>query len=482
MTLTSNLLRLVRDYLALSGGELLSKVAGFLAFAYLARALGVAAYGAVELAVALAMVFGLVVDFGLGPIGAREVARQPQRAAALAGQITRLRLYLALGAVAAMGLTVQLLDLSPAGRQLTFLFALSLLAAPWTLNWLLQGLDRVARVALATSLRMGCFLAGVLLLVRGPDDLWRVGVVEIAAMVAMALYYVAQTRPYLRASRSQDEPRGLRRLGWEALPLALSQLLWALNHYLPTLLVAVLVSQREVAFFGGAHRIIISLNAFIWLYFFNLYPSLARATDQQARSVGDFEALSRISFRLTAWLGILGGLLGTLFATPVCRLAYGADFEMAALPFAVLVWVLPLHLLSGHARFALIAAGHQRQELIAQAVGVALTLGLGIVAIERGGAMGAAVTMVASAFLVWLVAHAFASRRVGRLPLFGPLLRPGAAALAAIALMSVLPAGGWGLAGACSFYGLAGLLGEPLLRQRLGLWLWRDARAQGREE
>ena len=67
--------QVVRDFLALSGGELLAKLAGFAAFAYLARTLGPEHYGAVELAVALVMFFSLVVDFGFGSIGARELAQ-----------------------------------------------------------------------------------------------------------------------------------------------------------------------------------------------------------------------------------------------------------------------------------------------------------------------------------------------------------------------------------------------------------------------
>jgi O-antigen/teichoic acid export membrane protein len=145
--------QLVRDFLALSGGELLAKLAGFAAFAYLARTLSAEGYGAVELAVALAMLFMLVIDFGFGPIGARELAREPARAAQLAAAIPTARSVLALLGVAGMLLCSFLLDQPRETRTLIRIYAVSLLAVPWTLNWLLQGLDLMPWVALAQAVR-----------------------------------------------------------------------------------------------------------------------------------------------------------------------------------------------------------------------------------------------------------------------------------------------------------------------------------------
>ena len=86
--------RLLRDFAALAFGEGVSKIAGFAAFAYLARVLAPESYGAVELAAAMALFFALIVDFGFGPIGAREIAHEPHRAPELAGLVPSARLLL----------------------------------------------------------------------------------------------------------------------------------------------------------------------------------------------------------------------------------------------------------------------------------------------------------------------------------------------------------------------------------------------------
>lgn len=460
--MTSRIWQLVRDFATLSLGETFAKIAGFLAFAYLARALGPAAYGSVEVAVALVMVFGLVVDFGLGPIAARDISLDASRAPGLAASVPAARLLLALPAFAGMALCIAALDMSADARRMALLFALGLFAGPWTLNWLFQALGRMRWVAAAQALRMGTFALAVVLLVRGPEDLWRVGAAELLAVTAMALYFGLAAWRRAVAPGLAFEPGALRRILRGALPVGVSQLLWALNQYLPTLLVATLVGGTAIAWFGSAHRIVVSLGTFVWLYFFNLYPSMVRSSEG-AR--GDFAELTRHSFRATSWIGVFAALLGSLLAAPLCRLAYGEAFGAAGAALALLVWLLPVNLLSGHARFGLIGAGRQALELRAQAWGLGATLVAGIALAPRLGAVGAALAMLISALLVWAVAHFYARAQLGPLPFAAPLLRPAAAAAAAAGLFAVLPGGSpWLRAAAAGvgYWTVAGLL-EPRL-------------------
>ena len=455
-------IQLVRDYLALALGEGVSKIAGFAAFAWLARVLTTEGYGAVELAVALSMFFALVVDAGLGPIGAREIARDPARVGTLAALVPSARIAIAAVAAPAMALTALTLGQPPATVALIAWFAAGLLFAPWAQRWLLQGLDRMAWVSGAQALRMVVFAAGVVVLVRAPEDLLWVGGVEVVAAGAMALYFIvlqAATVTPVRLSFALGE---LRPLGREALPVGVEQLLWALNQYLPTVLVALLLDSSDLAWFGGAHRIVLALGSFVFIYHFNLYPTLARRAGEDADAVA---GLVGPSFRVTAWLSIGAAMFLALLATPLVTLAFGEGFAGAARPFAWLIFVLPVSLLSGHARFALIASGHQRQELVAQAIGAVVTIAVGVAAIAWLGILGGAIAMLASGAVVWGVAHRYACRHVAPFPLLGPVWRPAASAgcLAGGALsLGLSPLLGASLA-AAAFALLAPLLDPALL-------------------
>ena len=180
--------RFFRDLLALSGGELASKLIAFAAFAYLARVLQPEAYGSLELAVSLALSFAMLIDFGLSPIGAREVARNPSESARLAARIPTARLVVALLAIPAMGLLVLAMRKPAETVQLVWLFALSLVALPFTQRWLFQGLEKMLWVSAGGVIRMGVFALGVVIWVREPADLVHIGVVEVCSLSAVACF------------------------------------------------------------------------------------------------------------------------------------------------------------------------------------------------------------------------------------------------------------------------------------------------------
>jgi len=463
----SNNLSMLRDFIALSGGELLSRILGFVAFAHLARVLTPDSYGAVEIAVTLSLLFGFVVDFGIGPIGAREIARDPTRSPALAAEIPAARLLVALLAIPAMGLAAIALGQPPETVQLVWLFALGLLAAPWRNQWLLQGHEMMTWVSGAAAIRALVFALGVALLVREPSDLSTIGIVEIASAGVLAAYFLWVQRARLTPPRLSFSPRALRALFGEGLPLGLTQLVWSSTQYVPTMLVAGFLGGSEIAWFGAAHRIVMSIWAFSFLYHFNLFPTLARCL---AGAPETFAALLRASINVTAWSGLGLSLVITLLATPLCALVFGERFAVAGPVLSVGIWVVPATLLSGHARSVLVASGLQRFVLYAQLSGGVVMLLGGFLLIPRSGTVGGAIAMVASSLVTLLVSHSLATRWVTAMPLLRQLLGPVAAVgLATIGVRAASFGPWWDGVVAGAIFSAAALIFDRRLRADLRL-------------
>jgi O-antigen/teichoic acid export membrane protein len=309
---------------------------------------------------------------------------------------------------------------------------------------------------------MGVFALGVLLLVRGPEDLPRVGAVEVAAAGAFALYFLVIQQRRITPVRLSGSPREWLRLLRQGLPLGLTQAVWSTTQYLPTLLVAAFVGGEAIAWFAAAHRIVMSVWTFSWLYHFNLFPAVTRNLSVSREA---FHALVLPSLRASAWAGIGVALVGTLLGEPLCTLVFGAPYAEAGPTLSVLVWILPATLLSGHARSALIATGHQRFVLYAQSIGALVMLALGIALVPGFGALGGAIAMVVSSNVVFAVSHAFATRQVAPLPLRGALLRPGLALVAALIAVEAVEPGPWtgGLLAAGVYVAVAGVSDRRLI-------------------
>ncbi|MBL0001049.1 MAG: oligosaccharide flippase family protein [Sphingomonadales bacterium] len=208
-------MKLFRDFSVLAGGQLASKALGFLAFAWIARALDPVGYGAVEYVVGLTAFFALLVDGGLGVVGTRRAIRNPDELALLAHQIPAARLMMAVVFVPVMALIALATIHVSVPQGLVWLFAASLLTAPWRQQWLFQATGRMASVANADILRTAVLAFGVSIFVHSPADILAVGTAELCAVVAMTALCIHVQQRHVTPFRLTGIVRGLRCAGEE---------------------------------------------------------------------------------------------------------------------------------------------------------------------------------------------------------------------------------------------------------------------------
>ena len=414
-------LKFLSDLAALASGQFAAKVVGFVAFAYLARALEPQGYGAVEYVVGLSVFFAMIVDAGLGPIGVRRVIQDPASLPILAFQVPLARLIIAAAGVPIMALIAASAMKGQAPSGLIWLYAGSLLIAPWWQEWLLQATDRMRDAAIAQVLRPLVFGLVIWVFIRNPDDLLAVGWAEVAAVTTMTAYCLWVQHTRIAPLRLRGSFTGLGRLFREGWGLGSTNIVWATNQYAPLFLVGAMIGGVQVAWYGAAARIVASLLTFSNLYHFNLYPAVARAASHDPVALGH---IMRRSFRVVSWAGVAGALAFTLFADLVTGVAFGAKLSGAAPLLQVLVWSLPLALCSGHARWGLVAAGAQTRVLWSQLVGLAVLALAAPLLGHRFGAIGYAYSTVLSAASVWIASHIFAARREAQPPPFHLAFRP----------------------------------------------------------
>lgn len=412
---------LLQDLLSLCSGEAMSKIAGFIAFAYLARNLGPDAYGLVELAVALSVFFMLFIDFGYGPIGAREISKDPLLAKQFTARIVSARLLIAIVTIPIMGIVGYLLAKTPMTSTLIWLYAIALFAIPWDHSWLLQGLEHMSAVATGRAIRMVVFAVGVMILVHSAHDYWIVGLVELVAAFCMASYYLIKQYRLIGHVGFDFSFKPLFDLSKQSAFIGLSNAVWASGLYAPTLFVASLTSTGQLAWFSAAHRIAMSLIAFSLIYHFNLFPSVSK---RLSKSSAEFNSFINSSIKVSAWFGIGIALIVTLISRPLCTIVFGSEFSQTAGVLNILVWALPITLLSGHARWSLIAGGFQRYVFYAQVSGLIITIVACWLLVPTYQAKGGAFAMVASTVGVWAVAHMNARRYVGHLQFIEAIFRP----------------------------------------------------------
>jgi O-antigen/teichoic acid export membrane protein len=428
--------RLLRDLLSLFGGQSVSMVLGFLAFAYLARTLGAAAYGTLEFAISLAAFAAIVIECGAGTIGVRDLARAPHRKADLAMMVMFARLLMAAFVIpAAMVIGMANVE-GPAARTLIVLYAASLVAAALKQEWLLQGVERMSLAALAQPIRTAIFAGGVFLLVGRGTDLQVIGWIEIAAVMAVTGYYMFIQSRFVTAPGWGWGMADVLRLLRDGLSVGLANILWALMNFLPMfLLVTLHPDDAQPAWLGASQRIVLSLLTASYIYHFNLYPVMVRTLENDRAA---WQRIMHASTHLIAWVGTAVALVLTIFASDIMGFVFGEEFVGGALALTILAWIFPLRLQTGHARWSLVATGAQNQLLLAEALGAVTLAVVAFLAIPPLGAAGAALAFGAGLAASGIVTQICISRAAGATgTVFNTMLPLGAAA-AAIAANQLL--------------------------------------------
>ena len=384
--------------------------------------LGPAGYGNLEFTLALMTFFALSVDLGLSTYGAREIAKQRSRAAILLRDISLLRALLALACFTVVVVLALLMEKDEV-KVLLILYGVSLLGIPGLLHWFFQGHDLMHWVAVAQIIRQGVFAALVLPFLTETTPLFYIGLFECASVSAVALFcvWIVRRNPAWRLPALRfDWPALLKHLR-EAAPIGLCDMAWAMLWYFSTVLLGFMVTDQQLGWFGAAHRASGAVQTFVWLYFFNLLPSISRCVGQPRESL---LRLMERSQTAVAWGGLFVALLLTVLSRPALMLAYGAAYENAAAPFSVLVWAVPVALISGHYRYALVAYNLQKWLLYWTALSALAGALAGPLLISRYGPLGAAVAALGANVIVLALCYETVRRRIAEIPFAARLVRP----------------------------------------------------------
>jgi O-antigen/teichoic acid export membrane protein len=413
--------RLVINYALLSGGEMLAKVLAALGFAYLARVMGPENYGHLEFALAITFYGTLLVDSGLSSYGAREIAKDRTNQPRITAHIIVVRCTLAVLAFAILLVCIFFIQKPWPVKQLILLYGLTFLGIPGLLWWVFQGRDMMQYVAISSLMRWSVFIGGIFLFVKSPEHLWIVPLIELVAVGAVSVFCLVGVTHFFGSFRQPIDWRFAVSIFRQALPIGASDWAWAVKMYSGIVLLGLLVGGPEVGWFGAALRIVVALHAFVWLYYFNLLPSLARL------SVGPLDQFTRFihnSLQLTSWAAILVGLAGATIAGPMIALLFGPDYRESAQALQILIWLVPLAFLSGNYRFALIASGRQHLEFYCSAAGALLMVVLNLTLIPMYGWLGLAWAFIVAETLIWGLSYFIVSRTIGDVQPWFHLIRP----------------------------------------------------------
>lgn len=428
----------VRGFLVLAGSQLVARLLTVASLAYLARVLEVEAFGAVGFATVVVAYAMVLVDSSIDLIGMRRIAGDAAEAATVVPTLVAVRVAMAALGLLLLAAASPLFAATPSGAGLVLLQGLTMLTFAVNLKWALQAFERNLPVGASFVLTQALNLGGLVALVHGPEQLLRVPLVQIASELAgaslLAVAYRGVRRPG-SAARTGPSRELAATLVRDAMPMAGSRVLRAININSDLLVLGIAATPTAVGLYTAVSRILFALRELGDLYYIPLLPQLSRDALGEAGAVAP--TLER-ALRVAGAIILPVAVVGSLTATDLLVFAFGSEFGSASVALRILLGGGVFMMLGAGYRLTLVALGRQDVLLPIMAGGAALAVALNVLLVPRLSIVGAALAATSSELLVLVLSMA-AIRRSARVSLLRPIVRPSLAAAATGGLVALLP-------------------------------------------
>jgi O-antigen/teichoic acid export membrane protein len=403
--------RVAKNTAYLVGAFVGQKILSFVYFTLAARAVGLDGAGKYVAATAFTTIFSVFVDLGLANVLVREVAKFPEKAQELLGNVLGIKTLLAVFAVVSATVTARLLGYE--GDTLTMISIASAVMVLDSIHLVFYAVMRGFQ-----DLRweaVGVVTGQLVTIVSGAIFLFALHLPLPFLIVALLLgstwnvvwsaWSVTRRFPIRIALRW--EPSVVRFLVAVAVPFALAGVFSRVYSYLDSVMLSRLATDAEVGAYGVAYKLAFAFQFLPMSFAAAVYPAMSEYYVTDRKKLGTVFATS-FKYLLMIVVPLACGV--AVLAESIVTTLYGKEFTVAAGPLQVLIFSLIFAFLYWPAGSLLNACDRQAHNTAAMFATMASNLALNVVLIPRYGAMGAAYAALAGNIILWATSAVLAGR------------------------------------------------------------------------
>lgn len=398
--------KLVSDTLALYSVAAMYYVFPLIQAPYLARVFGLETWGTLAFIGGFTLYLNLLIEYGFGLFGTREVARHQHDPAAIGeifASVLGAKLLLCLLAlVVAWGVW----QVVPAYRQNSLLYGLmvaSTLVAALNLTWFFQGIERIKVVSYLDVALRTVAMGAMFVLVRGPEDAWKLAATFLCVpvlCVGYSFYWVYRRYPARRPSFKSS--LGALKAGWALFQYRCTTSFYTMGS---PFLLGLLSTPEVVGTYAVADKIYRALLGLLWPVHSVLYPRMSSMVQASHRLAG------RFAHRCLYGFGLFGLALGGFlwFASPSLVHLLMGDQYLAAVPTLRIMALLPVLIAVSTVLGSqwMLSMGMERASNAITLTASALNVALVLLLVPTFAQTGMAWAMVGTEVFVTLLTYAF---------------------------------------------------------------------------
>lgn len=380
---------------------------GVLVSAYVARYLGPAGFGLINLGVALFTLFTAVGQFGMNTIVVRDLVARPDERRIILGSALLLRLAGGLAAIVlSIGATIALRPGDYRCALVVLIIAFSAMPRAWdVIDYDYQSRIDSGPVVVARNLSF-IMLAAVrtlMVVLHAPLESFAVAITAEAALATVLLLRRWRADGMAVSVRSATG-KELRHLFWTGWPLVIAGMSISVYMRIDQVMLGRMLGDSGVGLFSAAVRVSEALYFLPLAVAASVAPALTAARRQSA---AEYERRMLSVMRVLVWLALAVALTFAVLSRPLIHVLYGPAYGGAAAVLSIHAWVGVLVGLSVCSNQWLANEGLFKYTMYQTLVGAAVNVALNLSLIPRLGIVGAALASCAGQLVSVVVSTAF---------------------------------------------------------------------------
>lgn len=403
-------------------GDVIFRLISLVVIIYLARYLGTAGFGKYSFVFAYLAFFGVITNLGLQTILVREMSRNTSPVPQLIGNAYIIRLILTIFAFVLSMVVITLVSYPKDTTTYVYIAAFTLLFTSFSDFYV---------VIFQANLRMeyNIFAKLVFKVLSAALIFWIIFSHGTLMQVILALVFSEMVKTLISYSFSRKfvRPRfeidfGLwKYLFKEALPLALTSVIWIIYHRIDVIMLSFMLGDAEVGLYSAAYKLYEPFSLIPYALMISLFPIMSASfKSSKEKLIKSY----RISFKYLVII-TLPIVIGTTFiADKIIFLIYGAEFAGSATALQILIWTLVFMSISNVLINLLVSINKQKLHMISSGLCAIVNITLNFILIPILNYNGAAIATVVTTAVLFTANFYFISKHLHVLPIHKIIVKP----------------------------------------------------------
>ena len=418
----STVQRVARNTGIIMGGDLVFRLISLVVIIYLARYLGTTGFGKYSFVFAYLAFFGVITDLGLEPILVREMSRDPSTAPKLIGNAYFIRLILTVFAVVLSMIVISFMSYPADTTTYIYIASFTLLFISFSNFYaiIFQANLRMEYREIAKLIFKIISAALIIWIIFSHGTLMQVMIVLVFSEMVKTIISYLFSRKLVRPKFEIDF--GLwKYLFKEALPIALSTVIWIIYFRIDVLMLSMMQGDAEVGLYSAAYKLCEPLSLVPNALMISLFPIMSKYFKT---SKGGLLKSYRLGFKYLLIITLPIAIGVSILSDKIILLIYGAEFAGSTNALKILIWALVF--ISGNAIFGrlLTSIGKQKLGMYVIALCAFGNISLNFILIPLMSYVGASIASVITSALIFIIAFYFVSRNLQVLPIHKISIKP----------------------------------------------------------